>query len=525
MTGPTDALAAALECTTAALWACDSSGVCTVSRGGGLAWLGFAPGEWEGKNLLDVFPADTVQGSRLRRVLAGEPLVVDQERGPDVVVQTTVRPVLDDAGQVIGAVGLSIDVTHRLRREAEGERGAILAGISRDLADHARRSPESLATAIAEAVAGLLAGTAIVVEVAEDASLAGALAVAGPDPQVVDATRRAVVLWRTALGWSVAEGLLETGSSMYLDEVDPEFRQLLDARLGPELVAVLDPGPLALVPLRDGGEVIGGLLLQRHSGQPTFSAEDRAMLDDIGERAGLALANVRLIDTAQRLMADRRALLGHLIDAEEAERRRIAHDIHDDTIQVLAAVDLRLQLLRRKLSERTDADDELGVLDALRESTQAATSRLRRLLFELQPPALETAGVGAALRQVADDLFAGTGAEVTIDERIGTAPDESTASVLFRVGKEALTNARKHSGGTTVTVLLEAEDDGFRLEVQDNGRGLPMDQVGTDGWPHLGLETMRDRAQLAGGSWTVSQAPGGGTLVSLWVPAVRRDPQ
>ena len=520
MQGNSSSVAEALEHTHALIWACGADGICTLARGGGLAHIGMTSADMEGVNFLERYPPDTLEGVWIRRVLAGEAFDVDHEREPGIVVQTSLRPVLDECGTVVGAVGLMVDVTHRMEREAEGARGALLARISRDLADHARQAPESLADAIAHAVADLVGGTAIVVEVAEDASVAAALAIAGRDPAVVAATQQAVQLWRTALGWSVTEGVLSTGSSTYLDAVDPEFKRLLDERLGPELLAVLDPGPLALVPLRDRGIVVGSLLLQRHSHEPPFSAEERALLDDIGERAGLALANVRLIDTAQRLSADRRTLLGHLIDAEEAERRRIAHDIHDDTIQVLAAVDLRLQLLRRKLSER-DAAAEIEVLDALRESTQAATSRLRRLLFDLQPPALETAGVGAALRQVADNLFADTGAEVTVDDRVGKAPDESTRTVLFRVGKEALTNARKHSGATAVSVGLDAEDGGFRLEVRDNGRGFPVEQLDDDGWPHLGLETMRDRARVAGGSWTVTGAPDGGTVVSLWVPAVR----
>jgi signal transduction histidine kinase len=507
-----------LGATTAAIWGFDTDGVCTICQGGGLATLGYSPSDFEGQNLLDRYPADSEQGSWLRRALAGESFVTDQEREPGVVVQTSYKPLRDEAGAIVGGIALSVDVTHRLAREAEG---TVLAGISRDLADHARQSPQTLAEALAATVADLVGDTVMVVEVSDDAEISSTLAVASRYPELVAVSRAAVGLWRTALGWSVSEGLLVDGVPTYLDELTAELRGLMQERLPAELITQLDAGPLGIVPLRDRGTVTGAMVVQRRAGGAAFTSGERALLEDIGERAGLALANARLIQTAHQLMADRRALLGHLIDAEESERRRIAHDIHDDTIQVLAAVDLRLQLLRRKLSSRPGGDADTEVLDALRQSTQAATSRLRRLLFELQPPALESGGVGAALRQLADDLFAETGVTCTVVDEVGSQSDESAASVLFRIGKEALINARKHAQPDTVQVTLVNDEGGIRMCVRDDGVGLPADHTRPDNWPHLGLETMRDRARLAGGTWSIEGAPGRGTAVEVWIPLVR----
>jgi signal transduction histidine kinase len=515
----------ALNETTAILWAYDADGLCTLCKGGGLRALGLEASDFEGHNLLALYPEDTLPGGFLRRALSGESFATDYEREPGIVVQTTYQPVRDADGSVVGGIALTVDVTHRRAREEEAQRAAVLAQISRDLADHARQPPHMLAQAIAETVSHHVGGTALLVEF-DDAGLFTDLnGIAGPDDRVVDAVRRALPLWRTILGWGAGEDTLLQGRSIMLDHLPADLTKLMEERLDPELIRELAVETLLVAPTRDAGKVNGIIVVLRGPEAPAPTELECELLEEIAERTGLALSNARLLETAAQLMADRRALLGHLIDAEEGERRRIAHDIHDDTIQVLAAVDLRLQLLRRRLSARTGGEDEVEVLDALRESTQAATSRLRRLLFELQPPALENAGVGAALRQLADDLYADSGIACTVTDRLTESIDESTASVLFRVGKEALINARKHSHARAVHVTLSGDADGMRLSVVDDGLGLPTDDSRPDNWPHLGLETMRDRAQLAGGSLTLRPTTGGGTTVDLWIPPVRPGPR
>ena len=510
-----------LGLTTAVLWAFDADGRCTVSRGGGLRSLGLEDGCYEGLNLFDLYPPGTPAGDAILRALSGEAFTTDYERADGTVVQTSYVPRRDEAGALIGGLAFTVDVSHRRLEEQEAHRAAVLAQISRELADHAQRSPQALAQVIAEKVVELVGGTSLVVEFDDAGVFTDRYAVAGRDPELLDAIRRAIPLWRSILGWSAGEESLLGGQPLYLEELPPELVALMDERLGEQLAAALDIAGLMLAPTRDVGRVNGVIVVLRRPDTPKPTELDCQLFEEVAERAGLALSNARLIQTAQQLMADRHSLLGHLIDAEEAERRRIAHDIHDDTIQVLAAVDLRLQLLRRKVSARPDGDAELEVLDSLRESTQAATSRLRRLLFELQPPALESAGVGAALRQLANDLYADSGIDCTITDGLTAPPEESTASVVFRVGKEALVNARKHAGATNVQVILKNEGGGVRLTVVDDGVGLPAGDTRPDNWPHLGLETMRDRAHLAGGSLTLSGGPGQGTVVDLWVPDVR----
>lgn len=512
-----------LDETSAILWAFDAKGICTVSRGGGLRLLGYRPGQFEGVDLLATYPETEEPGQLIRWTLQGHATTRDYEREPGAFVQTSYRPIYDESGELLGGIAITVDVSHRRAREEEGNRGAILAKISRDLAEAAPHGPEAMAQAIAETVAQVMGGVTVVLQLSGDGAIMGTLGLAGADPEFVAAIGRSASLWATFQGWTQSERMLQDTRAIYLEEPTAELAGLMHERLGEDLVEQLRLGPLGIVPMREQTTVNGLIIVVRRREATAFTETEQDLLDDVAERAGLSLANARLLDTAQRLMADRRALLGHLIDAEEAERRRLAHDIHDDTIQVLAAVDLRLQLLRRKVLDKPDCAAELEVLDALRESTQAATSRLRRLLFELQPPALERSGVAMALRQLAEDVFEATGTQVVVADRTVDQPDPGSAVVLFRVGKEALVNVRKHAQADRVVVTLDTVDDGTRLTVTDDGVGLPEITVRPDAWPHLGLETMRDRTTVAGGSFSIRRGRRGGTVVEAWIPTASAD--
>ena len=516
-------LTALLNETSAIVWAFDTEGICTLSQGGGLRLLGFEPGQFEGIDLLETYPETEEPGQLIRWTLQGNATTRDYEREPGAWVQTSYRPIYDEAGTLLGGIAITVDVTHRRAREEEGNRAALVAQITRELTEAAPAGPAAVAEAIAHGVATALGDVALVLQVGGDADITGTLGLAGADMELVEAVGEAAPLWLSLHGWSETEDLSVDPHPIYLDEIPDEFVQLMRERLGDALTDRLNVGRLAIVPLSEQGVLNGLIIVVRRQGARGFTDLERELLNDVAGRAGLSLANARLLDTAQRLMADRRALLGHLIDAEEAERKRLAHDIHDDTIQVLAAVDLRLQLLRRKVLDKPDCAAELEVLDALRESTQAATSRLRRLLFELQPPALERAGVAMALRQLAEDVFEASGTRIVVADHTVDQPDPGSAVVLFRVGKEALVNARKHAQATTVVVTLETHEEGTRLTVTDDGVGLPEGTARTDVWPHLGLETMRDRTQVAGGEFSIRRGATSGTVVEAWIPGTNHE--
>lgn len=215
--------------------------------------------------------------------------------------------------------------------------------------------------------------------------------------------------------------------------------------------------------------------------------------------------------------AEPRRLASMLIAAQEAERRRISEDIHDDTLQVLGAVQLRLEMVLGEIAEP-------GLHEEVRELAEivaAATSRLRRLTFDLRPPMLNEHGLAETLRSSLRELEDERGIAWELEDRLSAEPDDEPRAVLFRIAQEALTNVRKHADATHVLVGLHDVDGGVLVVIRDDGGGV-RGAAGAAAEPlpgHLGLQTMRERAELAGGSFGVSSREGSGTSVEVWIPA------
>jgi signal transduction histidine kinase len=210
-------------------------------------------------------------------------------------------------------------------------------------------------------------------------------------------------------------------------------------------------------------------------------------------------------------------LASMLVAAQEAERRRISEDIHDDTLQVMVAVQLRLEMLLAEVDE-PGLRDEVGQLAQI---VAAATSRLRKLTFDLRPPMLNEHGLAETLRSSLRELEDERGGVWELEDRLTAEPGDEPRAILFRIAQEALANVRKHADATRVRVALHEVDGGILLVIHDDGRGMPgAAGAAADPIPgHLGLQTMRERAELAGGSFSVSSREGSGTWVEAWIPA------
>ena len=215
---------------------------------------------------------------------------------------------------------------------------------------------------------------------------------------------------------------------------------------------------------------------------------------------------------------ERRRLLSHLVSAQEDERRRIAGDIHDDPLQLLVAVTMRLEIFGRQLEDPTQVEHILE----LRGWIRAAVSKLRNLMFELRPPILEDQGLAAAIRDYATQWQLEQ--SVTIDDRFSEEPPDEQRLILYRITQEALANMRKHSQARSVVVTLLEQDGTFIVRMVDDGIGFdPVRSAGTK-LGHIGLTTMRERAELAGGGCRVQSHPGDGTTVEFWVPSSMHTP-
>jgi PAS domain S-box-containing protein len=220
------------------------------------------------------------------------------------------------------------------------------------------------------------------------------------------------------------------------------------------------------------------------------------------------------LEVLRRTLQQRRELAQRLQHAQEAERRQIAADIHDDPIQVMSAVDMRLQMLMGFPDTITTE-----AIAEVEQEVAASIERLRSLLFELRPTALDRDGLVPALRLYAEHTAKATGWAVEVHDELADEPDPDLSALLYRIAQEAVVNARKHARATTVRIEAVGVADGAIVRVIDDGVGFHPDLISAPEPGHLGLTTMVERAELAGGWVRVLSSPGAGTTVECWLPA------
>jgi PAS domain S-box-containing protein len=225
------------------------------------------------------------------------------------------------------------------------------------------------------------------------------------------------------------------------------------------------------------------------------------------------------LEVLRRTSQQRRELMERLESAQEQERRRIAADIHDDSIQVMSAVDMRLQTLA--LQGGADPPS----LGELHQIVQEAIDRLRHLLFRLQPSSLDREGLAAAIRQYLSYTEEETGLAWTLDaDALVAEPPPDLRAVIYRMAQEALVNVRKHAAASRVDVRIGSAGLGVMLRVKDDGRGFDAAILSQPTPGHLGLTTTIERAEAAGGWVRVQSGPGEGTTVECWLPVDGVDP-
>ena len=254
----------------------------------------------------------------------------------------------------------------------------------------------------------------------------------------------------------------------------------------------------------------------------------RRVLREAGEREKLAIAQASLVREEKRAEEDlrqsvaalqrsddeRRRLLDRMFAVQEEERHKIAGDIHDDSVQVMAAAALRLDMLRTKVKD----PEQLTMIDRLTTTVRTSIDRLRRLMFELRPPALDREGLAAAVQTYLGRVEEESELETELENLLTEEPPERVRLVLYRVVQEAMTNARKHSEAKLVSVRLEEKDDSVVATITDNGRGFEMGDSIESPPGHLGISSMRERTTQAGGRLSLRTAPGEGTTVEVRLP-------
>lgn len=244
-----------------------------------------------------------------------------------------------------------------------------------------------------------------------------------------------------------------------------------------------------------------------HERTTELSAANAALQAEVKERR---LAETAALNLARRLQGMAR----RLGEAQEAERRRLAAELHDGVCSNLAAIGLNLALLQKQLPPG-DAAGMRRRMSELIALIDEAKANAKDLTVDLRPLLLEERDLRSALEEYARKFEGSTGIAVEVNgANLGRRLQAEKKIALFRIAQEALTNCAKHAQASVVTIEFHADSDQLRLSIADNGVGIDLDGAGakTHG---LGLLSMQERAEAIGGSWQIESAPGKGTRVSV----------
>ena len=325
---------------------------------------------------------------------------------------------------------------------------------------------------------------------------------------------RMVSLLGGASGASRVEAWIRVGAELRPSAVWPGGSapsaavELNGASGGAAELPVLDPAA-RVVPVRHGDDLLGALSLTKPPNEPLTRTED-SLLQHLASQASLVMRNAQLTAelraTIDELLASRR----RLVEAQDAERRRIERNLHDGAQQQLIALAIQLGLLAELAGE---PDLIRQAIPDLKAQLSAALDDLRALARGIYPPLLAEQGLVMALRAQA----ARSPVPVVLDaDQVGRYPQDAESTVYFCT-LEALQNVAKHAQASAVTVRLSGSGEVLEFSVSDDGAGFPA------GTSHgSGLQGMSDRLAAHGGTLTVRSRPGQGTTITGRLPASER---
>lgn len=312
---------------------------------------------------------------------------------------------------------------------------------------------------------------------------------------------------RVPVEGSVSGGVLQTGRAERLDNISERLRSPLDE--------AIQAHTGLFVPLVFRGHALGVLATFDRLGKgPEFGSEDEQILLAFAASAATAVA------TAQQVAAQ---TLRGSIESSERERARWARELHDETLQDLAALKVGLTAARRS----GDPETLNQAVDQAVAQVDEAVRELRSLITELRPASLDQLGVQPAVEALAERLGALTDIEIELDidlaydrGRVATRHHPELESTVYRVVQETLNNVVKHAAATRAVVMISDDETALELTVRDDGRGFDAGAPAAG----FGLVGMRERVALLGGSLTLDSTPEKGTTVRVVLPVRRAVP-
>ncbi len=263
-------------------------------------------------------------------------------------------------------------------------------------------------------------------------------------------------------------------------------------------------GEMEILPLVYQMETMGQIILAPRAPGEQFSQTDRRLLETIARQAGIAAYNVRLTQDLQRSRE-------RLVTTREEERRRLRRDLHDGLGPVLASMSFKLDAVHNLVDRDPAAVQKMAA--ELKAQVQGALTDIRRIAYDLRPPALDELGLVGALREHISAYNQSGTLQVVLDAPQNIPQLRAAVEVAaFRIAMEAMTNVARHANARHCQVRLSV-DDTLCLEIGDDGRG-----ISGKARAGVGLSSMRERAEELGGTCAVETRPEQGTRVLVQLP-------
>ncbi|MFN2131003.1 MAG: GAF domain-containing protein [Anaerolineae bacterium] len=313
---------------------------------------------------------------------------------------------------------------------------------------------------------------------------------------------------RMARHRGIAGWVLETQEAVIVDDTsqDQRFYAEVPRSVGYSVTSMI------CVPMVVRGKPIGVIQVLNKQDNERFDEADKTLLLTFAAQSAIALRNAQLY---QELREER----DRLVVVEEDVRRELARDLHDGPTQLVAAIAMNLQFIRRMLdSEPDQVQPEIREMEAL---AKDASRQLRNMLFDLRPILLETKGLGPALQAYVHRLVETEHFAVHFRTASELPPlSKQTSSAVFAIVQEAVGNVRKHAHAQNVWLDIECSNGALRVTIRDDGRGFEANEMPANYGLHdsMGMINMRERAAMIEGTFSVESQVSEGTTVHLAVP-------
>lgn len=308
-----------------------------------------------------------------------------------------------------------------------------------------------------------------------------------------------------------------------------------------------DPGlppaqSMLAVPMLVGHRVIGVMSAQNDA-RGAYAQHQLDLLATIGVQTGVAIENARLLTMLQEQGELRGYLLDQMLNRQEAERKMLVDDIHNDTLQALATCLFRIDLTSRRVTQTPPEETQRELLE-VREDLAENIARLRHLIFQIRPSTLDILGLPAALQEYFKQLEKDTGIKTTLDVEMSSRLESDLETGIYRIIQEAIDHIRMRDSITRIVIRIRQRQDSVVVTIADDGRGLDAAVLTTPLLVHAGgvgaagpattiqgepeppgmadakvsLLTLKERAEMAGGEVRLASRSGGGSTIQIVLP-------